>query len=70
MTPSEIQEQVDKRIDARMESIAELAAKKALQQVYAELGEGLLRKLVWFAAVGVLALLSWMAGRGIKLPSP
>ncbi len=70
MTPAEIESYIDQRIDARMEQIAELAAKKTLQQVYAELGEGILRKAAWLAAVGLLALISWMAGKGMKLPTP
>ena len=69
MTPEELEVYTDKRIDARMEAIAEVAARKAIQLVYAELGEGILRKAAWIAAVGILALLSWMAGKGMKLPS-
>ncbi len=70
MTPEDIQNYVDNRIDARMEQIAEAAAQKALQLVYAELGKGLVKKVFWFVGLAALALLSWMAGRGMKLPSP
>lgn len=69
MTPSEIQAYVDNRIDARLEEIAELAAKKALQNVYAELGQGLVKKIIWALGLGAVILLSWLAGRG-KLPTP
>lgn len=68
MTPEEIQDYVDNRIDARMEAIAELAAKKALDHVYAEVGRGILRKLTWLVGVAVIALLSWLAGAGYVKP--
>lgn len=70
MTPEEIQMYVDNRIDARMEAIAELAAKKALEHVYADIGEGLIKKLIWLVGILAFGIISWMAGRGIKLPSP
>ncbi len=70
MTPAEIRDYVDNRVDARMEEIAENAAKKALQLIYSEIGQGLVKKLVWLVGIVGLALLSWMAGRGMKLPSP
>ncbi len=70
MTPAEIQEFVDNRIDARAEEIAEKAAKKALQLVYSEIGQGLVKKLIWFIGLVAFGLLSWMAGRGMKLPTP
>jgi hypothetical protein len=70
VTPAEIRDYVDNRVDARMEEIAENAAKKALQLIYSEIGQGLVKKLVWLVGIVGLALLSWMAGRGMKLPSP
>ena len=70
MTPSEIKDYVDNRLDARLEEVAEQAAKKALQLVYSEIGQGLVKKLVWAVGIVAFALLSWMAGRGMKLPSP
>lgn len=69
MTPEEIQNYVDNRIEARMEALAELAAKKALEHVYADIGKGLLTKLVWLAGIVTVSLVSWIAGRGgIKIP--
>lgn len=70
MTPEEIQQYVDNRIDARMEALAELAAKKALEHVYSDIGKGILTKLVWLAGIIAFGFLSWLAGRGVKLPSP
>ncbi len=67
MTPSEIQEYIDNRVDARLEQIAQMAADRALQRVYADIGQGILRKAIWLAGAIALALIFWMAGRGIKL---
>lgn len=64
MTPEEIQSYVDNRLEAKMEVIADLAAKKALQQVYAEVGRGVLKKAAWVVGVGILALLAWLGGSG------
>lgn len=68
MTPEEIQLYVDNRIDARMEAIAELAAKKALEHVYSDIGKGVLTKLIWLVGIAFLAFLAWLAGRGVKIP--
>ena len=68
MTPAELKEYVDNRIDARMEAIAELAAGKALQRVYADIGKGILRKAAWIIGVGLVALASWLAGHGYAKP--
>lgn len=70
MIQEELRDYVDRQIENRMEAIAELAAKKALEHVYADIGKGVLKKLIWVAGVVALALLSWMAGHGSKIPSP
>lgn len=54
--------------DEQMEAIAERAAEKALQKVYAEVGRNLVHKLLWFIGVAAIGLLMWMNGKGIKLP--
>lgn len=69
MTPEDVQRYVDNQIDARLEEVATLAAKKALQLVYSELGEGIIKKIFWALGLGAVILLSWLAGRG-KLPTP
>lgn len=61
MTPEELA-YIDLRIDAKMELIAELAAKKAIEHVYAEIGAGVLRKAAWILGVGLIALFTWLAG--------
>lgn len=64
MNPEELSEYIDSRIDARMEQIADLAAKKALQNVYAEVGKSVVRKALWIIGVAALALLVWLTGTG------
>lgn len=51
-----------------LERIADLAASKALDKVYLEIGKGVLRRLAWFVGIAVVALLMWMGGKGIHLP--
>lgn len=70
MTELEIKNYVNKTIDDRLEDIAEKAATRALEKVYIEVGKGFLRKIVWAAGIIAFGVLSWMAGRGVKLPSP
>ena len=51
--------------DAEIDSIAERAAKKALQSVYAEVGQSVLRKLAWLTGAVVLGLFVWLAGEKV-----
>lgn len=53
--------------DEQMELLAEKAAEKALQKVYAEVGKGVMRKLAWVIGAAVVGLLLWMGGKGISL---
>ncbi|HWA43382.1 MAG TPA: hypothetical protein VHA10_09250 [Hypericibacter adhaerens] len=50
--------------EAQIDAIATRAAKKALDQVYADVGRGVLRKLAWIAGLVVLGLAFWLAGKG------
>lgn len=68
MTPEEIQTFVNNQIDARAEQIAEAAAKKALELVYAELGKGIVTKLLWIVGIVAYSILTFMAGRWVKIP--
>jgi predicted Co/Zn/Cd cation transporter (cation efflux family) len=70
MTPNELQTYIDNHIEARMEEIAQRAADKAIEKVYAQVGRGFLTKFAWLVGAALLSLLAWMAGRGIKLTSP
>lgn len=49
--------------DAEIDAIAERAAKKALQSVYAEVGRSVLKKLAWLTGVVVLGLAMWLIGK-------
>lgn len=48
---------------------ADIAAKKVLEMVYVEVGKGVLKRLALIIGVVVVALLMWMGGKGIQLPS-
>lgn len=49
--------------EAQIDAIAEKAARKALQIVYAEIGRNVLRKLAWLTGVVVIGLAMWLAGK-------
>ena len=49
--------------DAQIDAIAEKAARRALQIVYAEIGQNMLRKLAWLTGVAVIGLALWLAGK-------
>lgn len=55
--------------EAEIERIAEVAAQKALDKVYVEVGKGVLKRLSWIVGAVVVALLMWMGAKGIQLPS-
>lgn len=46
-----------------IDRIAEAAAKKALQKVYAEIGQSVLRKLAWLVGIALLGLLIWLGSK-------
>lgn len=54
--------------EAQMDLIAERAADKALEKVYADVGRNVLRKLAWLAGVAVVSLAMWAAGKGALQP--
>jgi hypothetical protein len=51
----------------QVEAIATLAAQKALQKVYADVGKSVLQKLTWIIGAAVIGILLWMGGKGITL---
>ena len=53
--------------DEQMEMLAERAAKKALQKVYAEVGRNVVNKLLYVVGACVVGLLLWMGKKGIDL---
>jgi hypothetical protein len=52
--------------DEQMEALAEKAAEKALQKVYAAVGHSIVTKIFWFIGACAIATLLWMGGKGIK----
>ena len=49
--------------DAQIDAIAEKAARKALQIVYAEIGQNVLKKIAWLTGVVVIGLALFLAGK-------
>lgn len=70
MTPEELNAHIDARITENMQKIAELAAQKAIDKVYADIGASMVKKLIWGLGVLAVALLIYLAGRGAKIPLP
>lgn len=55
--------------DEQMDAIAEKAAAKALEKVYAEVGKSIVHKLLWIVGVAAVGLVMFLSGKGvIKLP--
>lgn len=53
--------------EEQIEMIAEKAAEKALQKVYANVGKGIVNKLAFIIGACVIGILLWMGGKGINL---
>lgn len=47
-----------------IDHIAEKAAEKALQKVYAQVGQSVLKKLAWITGIVVIGLFMWLSGTG------
>lgn len=54
--------------EADIERIAEVAARKALDMVYLEVGKGVLKRIAWFVGAATLAVAMYLGSRGIRLP--
>ena len=52
--------------DEQMETIAEKAAEKALQKVYADVGRSIVNKIFLIVGSCVIGILLWMGSKGIK----
>jgi len=50
--------------DEQIDAIAEKAAQRALDKVYADVGRGVLKKLAWLVGIAVVGLLIWLAKDG------
>ena len=47
-----------------IDEIADRAAEKALEKVYAQVGASVLKKLAWLIGVVVVGLLMWLGNNG------
>ena len=50
--------------DEQIEQIAERAAEKALEKVYAQIGKSIVHKFLWLVGAASLAVLAWLKGSG------
>ena len=51
--------------EAQIDMIAEKAAEKALQKVYAQVGQNVLRKLAWLVGLVVVSAAMFLAGKDV-----
>lgn len=51
--------------ELQIELIADRAAEKALEKVYAEVGKNVLKRLAWLVGVVVVGLGIWLAGKDL-----
>ena len=49
--------------DEQIDHIADKAAKRALQIVYAEIGQNVLKKLAWMTGIVIVGLMIFLAGK-------
>ena len=49
------------------ERIADIAAQKALDKVYVDVGKGVLKRATWLLGAGLVAVLIWAGQNHIKL---
>lgn len=50
--------------EEQIEAIAERAANKALEKVYAQIGRSVVTKFLWALGAATLAILAWLKGSG------
>lgn len=51
--------------DSVIEAIAERAAAKALEKVYAEVGKSILRRTAWVVGIAAISLVVWLKSKGV-----
>ncbi len=54
--------------ESQMDLIAERAAERALEKVYADVGKTVLRRLAWLAGLVVVSAMMWLAGKDALQP--
>ncbi len=47
-----------------IDEIAEKAAERALEKVYAQVGQNILKKLTWLIGIAAIGLAMWLGGNG------
>ena len=47
-----------------IDEIAEKAAERALEKVYAQIGQNLLKKAAWLVGVAAVGIAMWLGGNG------
>jgi hypothetical protein len=47
-----------------IDEIAEKAAERALEKVYAQVGQNILKKLTWLIGLAAIGLAMWLGGNG------
>jgi hypothetical protein len=51
--------------DDQINVIAERAAEKALESVYAQIGKSVVTKVLWLVGAASLAVFAWLKGKGL-----
>jgi hypothetical protein len=51
--------------DDQINVIAERAAEKALESVYAQIGKSVVTKVLWLVGAASLAVFAWMRSKGL-----
>ena len=47
-----------------IDEIAEKAAERALEKVYAQVGQNILKKITWALGLAAIGLMMWLGGSG------
>lgn len=56
---------IEELSEAQIDHIAERAADKALQKIYAEVGQNILKKMAWLVGLVVISLAMFLSGKGL-----
>lgn len=68
MTSEEMKKSVDDQIDAKMDEIVERVVIRVISHMYEEVGKSVVRKALWVIGIGVLVLMTFLAGKGFLKP--
>lgn len=50
--------------EEEFEAIAKRAAELAMQKVYGEIGQSVVKKFIWFIGLALSGLIAWLVGTG------